>query len=304
MDGSYALIGSTELYAVLCIAVVAGIWLRRRLLLGAGDSAPLPDDLGAYELAMLNGGPQLAITIAAAQLHRAAALVRSGRQIVASRRPATAAGNGGDLEHEVFEAVERNPGTSPRQLRRRLAGSPAIARIEADLTSAGLLLDAARRRQIRWLWLWAVPALALGVQGLMAAIDGAQPATGPAALLVGLALATIWVAGERPRATARGLAVLDRERGGRRTLGHVPSHAEVPMAVAVYGAGALWVADPGIASAWSVGREQASRWPGNGGTGTGCGTGDSGFFSFGGGDGGGGGCGGGGGGGGCGGGGG
>ena len=86
---------------------------------------PPADPLDPYEIAVLNGGPQLAITIAAAELHRRAELVRSGRQILANRRPEPVRGNGGDLEQEVFEAVERNPGTSPHQLR---GGSPAARR--------------------------------------------------------------------------------------------------------------------------------------------------------------------------------
>lgn len=302
MDGSYPLVGSMEAYAVLCAAVVAAIWLRRRSLIGAGDDAPPADRLDPYAVAVLNGGPQLAITIAAAELHRRAELIRSGRQILANRRPQIVAGSGGELEQEVFEAVERNPGTSPHQLRRRLAGSPAIARIESELTDAGLLLAPPRRRELHRLWLWAVPVLALGVTGLLAAIDGSEPLTMPAALVVGLVVATIWVAGERRRSTARGQALLDGERGGRRSLGHVPSPEEVPMAVAVYGAGALWAAEPGIADAWSAGRDGA---PGQGsgfgfsGGGAGCGAGGFGFDGGGGGGcggGGGGGCGGGGGG--------
>jgi uncharacterized protein (TIGR04222 family) len=299
MDGSYALLGSTQLYAVLCVAVVGAMWLRRRSLLGAGDDAPLPHDLDAYEVAVLNGGPQLAITIAAAELHRRASLVRSGRQIVARRPPGTGAGNGSDLEHEVFEAVQRNPGTSPRQLRRRLAGSPAIARIESDLTDAGLLLRAAQRTEIRWLWLWAVAPLALGAQGVVAAMNAGESVTEPGALLVGLALATLWVTGGRARPTTRGIELLERERGGRSTPAHVPDQADVPMAVAVYGAGALWLANPAIASAWSAGRDGSSRWSGTGGTGAGWGGGGWSGGDWGGGggggDGGGGGCGGGGG---------
>ena len=118
--------------------------------------------------------------------------------------------------------------------------------------------------------------LVLGVMGLLAAIDGSEPVTMPAALVVGLVLATIWVAGERRRTTARGLELLDGERGGRRSLGHVPSPAEVPMAVAVYGAGALWAADPGIADAWSAGRDgESGHGSGFGfsGGGAGCGAG-------------------------------
>ena len=285
-------IGSTWTYAVVCAALVGALWARRRSLLGAGEDASSPAGLDPYELALLNGGPQLAVTLAAAALHRSASLVRSGRQVIARRRPEAAAGRGSELEHELFEAVERNPGTSPRKLRRMVQDGPAVQRIAADLTQAGLLLDPARRRQISLLWLWTVPLLALGVARVVSAVQDAQPLLGIGAAVVALGFAALWLARDRPRATASGQRLLDGERGGRRNLGRVPAPAEVPMAIAVYGVGALWVAEPGVASAWSVGRDQG--WTPSTFHGSGCGTGGSGGCGSGGGHGGGGGCGGGG----------
>ena len=118
-----------------------------------------------------------------------------------------------------------------------------------------------------------MPLLGFGVAGIAGALEDAQPALGLLAAVAGLGLATLWLARDRPRATALGQRLLEAERGGRTTLGHVPTHAEIPMAIAVYGAGAMWVADPGIASAWTVAREQG--WTpssfGGGGANGGCG---------------------------------
>ncbi len=75
----------------------------------------------------------------------------------------------------------------------------------------------------------------------------------------------MWLATQRPRATARGRRLLKTERAGRRTHGRMPSRCEIPAAVALYGAGVLWVADPGIAFAWDVPRERGTTWTGDAG---------------------------------------
>jgi uncharacterized protein (TIGR04222 family) len=254
-------------YAVLCALVLAGIWLRRRTLLGAGDGCARPRSLDAYELAMLNGGAQLAITIAAAELHRVGSLVRgpSGAIVEVRRGPDRAADGTGELEDEVFDAVLRNPGVCARTLRKELAGCRPIRRIAWALVEAGLLLDGRRRAQVDRLWLWILPLLALGGARLVAAGGDDVAADDLTLMLLALAAGMVWLAMQRPRATARGRRLLETARGGRKALGRIPSQSELPAAVALYGAGVLWFADSGIASAWAVPRARGTTWSGDAG---------------------------------------
>jgi uncharacterized protein (TIGR04222 family) len=139
-----------------------------------------------------------------------------------------------------------------------------IRQLACALTQSGLLLDDGRRVQINRLWLWALPLLALGIARVVAGSvnDAAVVYTGMT--LAALALATLWLAVQRRSATARGRRLLDIERDGRKTLGRVPSQEEIPTALALYGAGALWVTDPGVAFAWAIPRERGSTWAGGG----------------------------------------
>jgi len=252
-------------YGILCALTLGGIWRRRRSLLNACDGRADPDRFDAYDLAMLNGGPQLVITIAAARLHRLGSLAHgtSGREVKVRQRPDEADSGIGALEHEVYDVVLRNPGVCARTLRKEIEVCVPIQQIICTLTRSGLLLDDGMRAQINRLWLWVLPVLALGTVRVVAGSehDTSIPYTGM--MLVALAAAALWLAMQRPRATARGQRLLDSQRAGCRTLGHVPSQEEIPTALALYGAGALWVADPGIAFAWAVPRERGSTWTGD-----------------------------------------
>jgi uncharacterized protein (TIGR04222 family) len=259
------------LYAALCVATAVAIWLLRRRLLNAGEGAagaPVPD---VYDIAMLNGGPQLAITAAAAKLHNEGALASGAKAgtIAAVARPAGA----DELEHEVYSAVERTGGMSGRALRRQLEDCETIRRMTTRLVDDGLLLDARRRSLVNALWLLALPLVGLGIARAAAGVQNDHPITYLAIALVAIAACTVRFAVVRTRATARGRQLLDGQRGGRKSPVHAPVGAELPLAVALYGSGVLWAADPGIASAWSVPREHA--WAG-GGSGGGCGGGGGG----------------------------
>ena len=254
-------------YAFVCALILAGIWLRRRSLLTVHGGGACPPSCDAYELAMLNGGPQLAITIAAAELHRVGALAcgGSGKLVKVGQQPDRVAEGAGELEDEVFDAVLRNPGVSARALRRELDGCAPIRRIASTLTQAGLLLDDRRRAQVNRLWVWTLPLLVPGIARVTAAGGDDAAVTSLTMMLLGLATVALWLATQRPRATARGRRLLRAERAGRRTHGRMPRRAEIPAAVALYGAGVLWVADPGIAFAWDVPRERGTTWTGDAG---------------------------------------
>ena len=95
-------------YAVAFVVTAGAVWLRRNSLLNAQDGAK-PSKLDVYELAMLNGGPQLAITIATAKLHRVGALVTSSGKKLRTAGPAEERQRRGDRR------------SRPRGLRRRRA---------------------------------------------------------------------------------------------------------------------------------------------------------------------------------------
>ena len=181
----------------------------------------------------------------------------------ARRQPDRVADGTGELEDEVFSAVHRSPGASARTLRRGLDGCAPIRRIAAGLTEAGLLLDDRRRAHINRLWAWILPLLILGIARVTAVGGDDEAVTPLTTMLFALATAAVWLATQRPRATARGRRLLKSERAGRRTHGRMPRRSEIPVAVALYGAGVLWVADPGMAFAWDVPRERGTTWIGD-----------------------------------------
>ncbi|MDX6682274.1 MAG: hypothetical protein QOG94_2313 [Solirubrobacteraceae bacterium] len=260
------------LYAGLCVATAVAIWLLRRRLLNAGDAPAATPAPGIYEIALLNGGPQLAIAAAATKLHDEGSLASGpkSKTIVAATRPA---GND-ELEHEVYGAVERTSGMSGRALRRQLEDCDTIRRMAARLVEAGLLLDDERRSRVNALWLLALPLLALGIARAVAGAQGDHPIAYLVIALVAVAVCAVRFAFVRTRVTARGQQLLDNHRGGRKRPAHTPIGAEIPLAVALFGTGVLWEADPAIASAWSVPREHT--WTGGAGSGGGCGGGGGG----------------------------
>lgn len=265
------------LYAAACVATAIGVWLRRRRLLGARD-APVPSTgAGVYELAMLNGGPALAITIATSKLHRRGALVADRAKLRAAGRPRDGDEPLADLDHEVYDVIERTPGIRRTNLERKVAGGPSVRALESTLTDAGLLLDEQARSRVNRSWLAFVPVVALGAARLVA---GGQSDDHLAILVVAVcavALVAVLVARDRPHATALGRELLERRRGASAKLAHMPIGTEIPLAVALYGTGALWVADPGLASRLGIERERAAT-SGSGTEGTcaaggGCGSG-------------------------------
>src|SRR4051795_2310900 len=92
-------------YGALCaVAAAAAAFVRRRALgPSAGSKDPTPD-LGVYKVAMLNGGPQLAITTAATKLHRDGVLCE-GDEPRTHVVEAALAGQADPLERAVYEAV-------------------------------------------------------------------------------------------------------------------------------------------------------------------------------------------------------
>jgi uncharacterized protein (TIGR04222 family) len=271
------------LYAALAVvAVIATVLARRSLARSPAPAVRLnnPDDV-----AYLHGGAELTVLTALSAMYVAGLIAASGRQrvqVVGAPGP-----DAGDLQRAIhLSAQEPVP-------RGKLPDAPPVAdalrRIERRLIDAGLLVTAEQRKRIRrtaWV-LWAVVAF-----GAVRAIAGYNAGKPIGLLLALLAVAVVGAAVlslTAPRRTNRGNAELTRLRSAHASLSpklrprwRVYGPEGAALGVAVFGASALWAADPALAK--ELGTRQASFVGNSGGGG----------WSYGGGDSGGGGCGGGG----------
>lgn len=277
------------LYGGLCGAIAATIYWQWQRALGPKPTSETAD-LDAYRLAMLNGGPQLAITAAAMRLHKDGVLGDgddSRTLVVSGRLDADA----DELERAVFDAVEDEPQIETATLRRELSDCEPVKRLQSRLTNVGLLIKPEVVSRLRRLTLLAAALVALGGARLWVGIDKQAPVGYLAIMVCAVAFATVWLRRKHPWATARGRALVSDKRRSRTDLSSGTTGPELPLAIALFGGAALWAAEPALAYAWNVPRENASSWAGSGGGAGGtCGGGwSSGCGSSGGGDGGGGG---------------
>ena len=253
------------LYGGLCAVVATGIASARRRAIGAAPRGKDPTpDLGVHKIALLNGGAQLAISAVLTQLHRDGVLRAGdepGTHVVAGRLDAHAH----PLEREVYDAVRAAPGIATQALRDELAGGAAIGRLRDELTEVGLLVEEAAARRLRRLWLLAALVALLGAVRIYAGLRNDAPVAYLTIVVLAVVCATVWLARRPTRATARGREIVRATRAENEDMRRAPSAAESVAAVALFGGAALWLADPALASALDVPREDAAGWGGGGG---------------------------------------
>lgn len=263
-------------YGLLCVVAAIGVWRAYRRALGppAGPSDPLPD-LSIGEIGMLSGGLGCAITAATARLYHDGSL-RGTSGTLAARGKLDAAAD--VIEREVFETVSREPWLSVGQILDRVRDSATMRTLSEQMTRAGLLLDGPQARRIHLLWI--VPALltAIGVVRLVAGAANGQAVLVLFVMTSAAGLATVRLVALRPVATRRGQDMLERLRGEHDSLLRHPTAKQGALTAALFGAGALWLAEPAIASALGVPREEdpstgtsGGGGCGGGGCGGGCG---------------------------------
>ncbi len=254
------------LYGALCLAlwganVHAWRWAERAPM-RAGE----PRAGCTYELAILSGGPRLAVAVAVAMLLRGGSLSEGGAaaRLVAAEPPVDGAH---PLERAVFEAARRNPQVTVKALKRDLERSVPIERMVAKLRQEGLLIDARKIAWVRLLWLAGPP--------LLVALGGARLATtwdyyGDQWMRV-LLIGVLWTAAVsifhvvdqvsfdgRPLPTARGRVAQEVGEPRDPPTGGRDPDALLALAVARNGESELWRIDPQLAAALGAPREAAS----------------------------------------------
>lgn len=260
-------------YAAACVLVAAWLAWEWRRVVGRPDrsSDPRPD-LGVYKLAMLSGGPQLAITTVAAKLGQDG-YIQGGEEphtlVAEGRLPAGADA----LEREVFGTVHRTPGISTAAMRREVAGSEPVKQLKEELTQAGLLIEEAAAKRLGRLWILGAVLAAVGIARLIAALSDGSEVGFLTVAVVAVVLGTFKFARKRPFLTARGRSLVRAERERRPELRDHSSSSDFPYAVALWGSLALWGVDPAFASTLGVPREEGdSAWSRSScGSGGGCG---------------------------------
>jgi len=264
----------------MAVVMLAVFWVV--LSGGSGQDEDAHVDLDVHELAMLSGGPRLAITVAAAALRRDGLLDAGPGSALTAAGELPAGAH--VIQREVFDAVRRTPQLSGGELRHQLRDSDPLKRAQDALLQRGLRLQGHAPGLARVLWcigalLWLV-ALARVAAVLLGDVQGEVTAA-TWVLLPALGIAYKQGLTHRPRhgQSARGRSLLSHLRDTRALLRHSPRN-DVPLAAALFGAAILWDADPDLAQAlgvlqtsWDWDSFGGDGWGGggDGGCGGGCG---------------------------------
>lgn len=262
-------------YGALCVLVVAWLAWQWRRVVGRRDASSDPrPHLGSYKTAMLSGGPQLTITTVAAKLGQDGHL--HGGDVPGTLVAEGLLSTGADpLEREVFGSVHRSPGISVEALRHEVTDGEPLRQLTEELRKAGLVVTESAAERLQRLWIVGAVLAAIGILRAIAAWGEGSESLYLTIAVIAVVVGTFEFARRRPFLTARGREFVRAERARRPDLRDHASSADVPYAVALWGAFALWGADPAFASALGVPRDEACSWSkkncGAGAGGGGCG---------------------------------
>jgi uncharacterized protein (TIGR04222 family) len=278
---TWGISGPVFLLVYVVLAAVVALLVRRKRCALADVATPRPVDRLAdhpYDVAHLNGGPDLALCAALSAMHRSGTIAAAGRGVVvAGQRPEPRAD---ELERAVHHAAAVP--VPRRQLAQAGAVASALHRIESRLIDAGLLLSIERRCEIRRTAGWFFALAALGVTRIVAGIAAGHD-VGILAVLVALTvLVAVVQSRSAPRRTRAGDEALRRLADDH----HVLSPAMRPdwqvygprgaaLSVGVFGVGALWAADPAFAGELEIQRAAAASGTSSGGDTSSCSSGSS-----------------------------
>jgi uncharacterized protein (TIGR04222 family) len=231
-------------------ALAVAVALLTRFLTGRGDAPsltardPLPGDV-----AYLAGGERRAIHSALAGLRAAEAVdTDDDKKVVATNHPPAGAS---DLERAVHAALGH--GTRPAALYRNRGVEAALTAIRTRLVDAGLLYSDAQQQRMRWAAYTLFAAAALGVARLVSGMLNGKSVEF-LFLATGAVLVLAVVLRKPPTTTPRANRILGQIRSSHQYLepSQSPSWAVygatgAGLSVALFGAGALWAADPAFA---------------------------------------------------------
>ena len=273
------------IYAVIAVVAIAGVVLwRRRFTTGPADAGDRT--LTPTEVAFLNGDRELAVYSSLAALRAAGAVeIHDGQLEQHGPLPVGAP----ELDRAVYAAAGRRVRRG-----RHVQEDPTVAgvldRVEEQLADQGWLLPSATRSRLRLGALAGVALFGFGFVRMVAGSSNGRPIGYLLLLMALVAVATLVLLGV-PRQTSAARALLGRLRTGSSHLrpNQSPSWqtygpAGAALGVGLFGAAAIWAADPAFAADAEI-RRQAVAGSSTGGS---CSGGDSGGGSGGGGCGGGG----------------
>jgi uncharacterized protein (TIGR04222 family) len=262
-------------YLVLAAVLIAGAVLWRRAIT-AGPSGVVMREPHAQELAQLSGGDQLARYAAQAALRTAGAIDAAGHGVLRASGPMPV--GAGELEYAIYNAVVR--GANQRSIAADPGVRAALQRQRDNLTREGWLLDRAAQLRARAGGLVVLAWAAFGGWRVQAGSENHKPVmfitlAAVATALIGLRLLTA------PRTSRAANRLLKRLRRGNAHLAprNTPAWATyggagAALGVALFGAAALWAADPAFAASAEIQRQATSAGGGESGAGgaSGCGS--------------------------------
>ena len=260
------------IYAVLAVAaLLITVLLRRALAQGRVDPRWEP---GPEELGYINGGDRQAVTVSLAGL-RAANAVSVGSDgaiaVIGSSPPAPS-----ELTWAVYQAAQQRP-VHPVALAQDRTLRPALEHLRDTLVRRGWLLSPRRRTAMRLAALPMVAVLTLGIARVVAGLGAGKPVAFLVMLTVLVGLFVLPMLAVSPRSRA-GQSAMARMRAAHirldpRTSASAGAAASAfgvggaALAVGLFGAAALWSADPALAAETDLGRLGSSSSGGDSGGG-------------------------------------
>jgi uncharacterized protein (TIGR04222 family) len=264
--------------ALVVFLLVATIIRLSATRTGTREAGRLPS---AAEAATLLGGRDRAVHASLAALRTSKSIYEDKKGFIAAAD--TPAAGASRLDQAILDAVRRH--VPVRRLRTDANVESAAAEVEESAIRAGWLLESAERVRARLGALLLVGLFVLGVVRIVAGLNNDRPVGFLIALTVLAGIAAVVFFVSVPRMTRSGRAALAELRTRNRHLDprQTPAWATygatgAAMGVALYGAAALWAADPAFAALTGLPRQTATDSGGYaaGGGGGGCGGGGDG----------------------------
>ncbi|GAA1760760.1 TIGR04222 domain-containing membrane protein [Luedemannella helvata] len=263
-----------KFYAIAAGVLVVGTLVYRLANRVSGGSDRLATPV---EVAYLRGGAPLAVTAAMAALRAAGAIGSAAGGVLTTTGPYPS--DGSRLDWAVYDAASRQ--VRQRDLLTDSGVTRALDEVREGLDQAGWRRSEADRARLRMGGILTLLLAGLGVARIIAGVRNDRPVGYLILLTAGLVVvgiilvATVWertASGNRAiaKATSRNRHLSPSQQPSWTTYGA----AGAAMGVALFGASALWAADPAFAQEAEIQRELGTAGSSTAGT-SGCGGGST-----------------------------